>query len=187
MFGAYSCRTVDNQPGQKLSEHAFGNAVDVSGFGLADGRKIVVVRDWKHEGSQESAFLREAHAGACGVFTTVLGPGSDAYHYNHIHLDLAMHGRTNTGPRTYCRPAPPSNLLPPPGRPDGLPPAPEVEEPMDVASAKPHRRASLFAPSPVDLHGPNFAFPSSVGSEETQPVAPVLPADDAEAKSEPDE
>jgi len=173
VFGAYSCRTVDNQPGQKLSEHAFGNAVDVSGFGLADGRRIVVVRDWKRSDSQESAFLHEAHAGACGVFTTVLGPGADVFHYNHFHLDLAKHG----GARVYCRPAPAPNLTPP---------APDIEEPMDVASAKPHRKA-LFAEAPVDLHGPNFAFPSAVGAEEEQPVAPVLPADDAEAQSAPEE
>jgi hypothetical protein len=176
VFGAYSCRTVDNMAGQRLSEHAFGNAVDVSGFGLADGRKVIVVRDWKQTDTQESAFLHEAQAGACGVFTTVLGPGADAFHYNHLHLDLAMHGRTNTGLRRYCRPTPAPQLLPPPGTPDGLPPAPDVDEPMDVSSAK-TRRAPAFAASPVDLHGPNFAFPAAVGEQETELVAPVLPED----------
>jgi hypothetical protein len=181
VFGGYSCRSVDNQPGQKLSEHAFGNAVDVSGFGLADGRKIVIVRDWKRTDSQESAFLHEAHAGACGEFTTVLGPGSDAFHYNHFHLDLAMRGRG----RLYCRPTP--SVPPPAAAPDGLPPAPEIDEPQDVAAVRPRRKAPVFAQAPVDLHGPNFAFPSAVGAEEAQPVAPVLPADDAEAQSSPDE
>ena len=157
VFGAYSCRTVDNLAGQKLSEHAFGNAVDVSGFGLADGRKIVIVRDWKQQGTQEAAFLREAEGGACDVFTTVLAPGSDAFHYNHFHLDLAMHGRTGAGPRRYCRPAPSQDLLPPPG------------EPMDVAAA-PAR--------PVDLHGPDFAVSRQMGAEETELVAPVLPPED---------
>jgi hypothetical protein len=175
VFGAYSCRTVDNLPGEKLSEHSFGNAVDVSGFGLADGRKIVIVREWKKSDTQEAAFLHEAHAGACGYFTTVLGPGSDAFHYNHFHLDLAMHGRTNTGPRRYCKPTPAPNLLPPPGRPDGLPPAPDVDEPMDVAHAK-IRSAPSYAATPVDLHGPDFAFPSAPGTEETQLVPPTLPA-----------
>ena len=51
VFGAYSCRTVDNLAGEKLSEHAFGNALDVSGFTLTDGRKIVIVRDWKRDGT----------------------------------------------------------------------------------------------------------------------------------------
>ena len=110
-FGAYSCRSVDNIAGAQLSEHAFGNAIDVSGFKLADGRDIVVVRDWKKDDTQEAAFLHEIHAGACQSFTTVLGPGADVFHYNHLHLDLAMHGSTNTGPRRYCKPAPAPNLL----------------------------------------------------------------------------
>ena len=177
VFGGYSCRTVDNQPGERLSEHSFGNAVDVSGFGLADGRKIVVVRDWKRNDTQESAFLRDAHAGACGQFTTVLGPGADVFHYNHLHLDLAAHGRTNTGPRRYCKPAPSPDLLPPPGPPDGLPPAPDVEEPMDVAAAKPRHMRASYAAAPVDLHGPNFAIPAPVGARETL-LAPVLPDED---------
>jgi hypothetical protein len=176
VFGAYSCRTVDNLAGQRLSEHAFGNAVDVSGFVLSDGRKIVIVRDWKRTDTQESAFLHEAQAGACGLFTTVLAPGADPFHYNHFHLDLAMHGRTDTGPRTYCRPKPSQDLLPRPNRPDGLPPSPDVEEPMDVSGFRP-RHAPAFAASPVDLHGPNFAFPTAVGQQETELVAPVLPAE----------
>jgi hypothetical protein len=191
VFGGYSCRTVDNLAGEKLSEHAFGNAVDVSGFGLADGRKIVIVRDWKRTDTQESAFLHEAHAGACGEFMTVLGPGSDAFHYNHFHLDMAMRGRTNTGARRYCRPTPAPNLLPPPARPDGLPPAPEIDEPQDVAQAKPRHPAPAFAASPVDLHGPNFAFPSAIGAQETALEPPVLPpeqpADGPAAEGSPDD
>jgi hypothetical protein len=177
VFGAYSCRTVDNLAGQKLSEHAFGNAVDVAGFGLADGRKIVVVRDWKRDGSQESAFLHEAHAGACGPFTTVLGPGSDSFHYNHFHLDLALRGRTNASARLYCRPAPPPSLVPPP--------ALAPDEPQDVAAAPPRRKAPVFAEAPVDSQGPNLAFPSAIGTDESPAGAPA--ADDAEARASPDE
>jgi Extensin-like protein C-terminus len=136
-FGAYSCRSVDNIAGAQLSEHAFGNAIDISGFKLADGRVISIVEDWKKADSQESAFLHEVHAGACEHFTTVLGPGADVFHYNHIHMDLAMHGQTNTGPRRYCKPAPAPSLLPAPQAPDGLPPAPNLDEPMDVSRASP--------------------------------------------------
>src|SRR4051794_41088562 len=75
VFGAYSCRSVDNLAGTKLSEHAFGNAIDVSGFKFADGHEIVIARDWQKSDTQESAFLHEVHAGACQYFTTVLGPG----------------------------------------------------------------------------------------------------------------
>ena len=90
VFGAYSCRAIDNIAGAQLSEHAFGNAVDVAGFTLADGREIDFVHDWKKADGQEGAFLHEAHAGACQYFNTVLGPGADVFHYNHIHLDLGQ-------------------------------------------------------------------------------------------------
>jgi hypothetical protein len=166
-FGAYSCRSVDNIAGAQLSEHAFGNAIDVSGFKLADGRVISIVKEWKHADSQEAAFLREAHAGACQHFTTVLGPGADVYHYNHFHLDLAMHGSTNTGPRRYCKPVPSPDLLPAPAPIDNLPPAPDVEEPQDVAR---NDGAPLVAP--IDLHGPTGALPPPVGAY----AAPATPS-----------
>lgn len=43
---AYVCRPRNGVPGEKLSEHAFANAVDVSGFGWADGREITVLAGW---------------------------------------------------------------------------------------------------------------------------------------------
>ena len=75
------------------------------------GARSQFVRDWKKADTQEAAFLHEAHAGACQYFTTVLGPGADVFHYNHIHLDLANHGATNTGPRRICKPTPAPSLL----------------------------------------------------------------------------
>jgi hypothetical protein len=176
VFGAYSCRSVDNVPGARLSEHAFGNAVDVAGFTFADGREIDFARDWKKTDSPESAFLHEAHAGACGYFTTVLGPGADVFHYNHIHLDLANHGSTNTGPRRICKPTPAPGLVPAPAAPDGLPPAPDIDEPLDIA----HLSAPDPAAGPADVlmgpgKGPDAALPPApIG--ETVPAPPVLPA-----------
>jgi hypothetical protein len=134
-MGSLSCRSIDNLRGAKLSEHAFGNAMDVGGFVLADGREINVMRGWKGQDEQVRAFLREVQAGACGIFTTVLAPGSDSFHYNHIHLDLAMHGNTSTGPRRYCKPVPSPQFLPPPQRRDNLPDAPDIEEELDVAQS----------------------------------------------------
>ena len=174
-FGSYSCRSVDNLAGAQLSEHAFGNAIDISGFKLSDGREISVVHDWKREDTQEAAFLREAHAGACQQFTTILGPGADVFHYNHFHLDLAMHGSTNTGPRRICRPAPPSNLLPPPVQPDGLPPAPDIEEPLDVARVQPKPTPRFASGEPMDLQGLIVSLPP-IGSY-NKSLAPVLPDD----------
>jgi hypothetical protein len=99
--GSYACRTRNSQRGARLSEHAFGNAVDVMSFTLADGRRITVAQGWRGEPAERD-FLREVFVGACGTFTTVLGPGSDAFHYDHFHLDLARHDAR--GERRYCRP-----------------------------------------------------------------------------------
>jgi hypothetical protein len=174
-FGAYSCRSVDNIAGAPLSEHSFGNAIDISGFKLADGRLISIVQDWKKTDSQESAFLHEAHAGACQYFTTVLGPGADVFHYNHFHLDLAMHGSTNTGPRRYCKPAPSPNLTPAPAPVDGLPPAPDVEEPQDIA------QAGQGGDGPMALHGPTGELPAPVRTYDAAAPRPPAPTGDAYA------
>jgi hypothetical protein len=174
-FGAYSCRSVDNIQGAQLSEHAFGNAIDIAGFKLADGRNISIVEDWKKADSQEAAFLHEIHAGACQHFTTVLGPGADVFHYNHFHLDLAMHGSTNTGPRRYCKPLPSPELTPAPQRPDGLPPAPEIDEPQDVA------QAGAGAVGPMALHGVSEELPPAppayVASPAPEPRPPAATAE----------
>ncbi|MDB5570079.1 MAG: hypothetical protein JWN93_1262 [Hyphomicrobiales bacterium] len=136
-MGGYGCRPINNQRGASLSEHSFGNALDVGGFRLADGRKITVVQGWTRGDEQEKAFLREAHSGACEYFTTVLGPGSNALHYNHLHVDLAMHGNTSTGPRRYCRPVI-KEIAPPPRR-DDLPDPPMLEPELEIARAMPGR------------------------------------------------
>jgi Extensin-like protein C-terminus len=94
---------MNNKRGNRLSEHSFANAVDVGGFRLADGSIITVLKGWKG-GLEEQNFLREIHAGACRNFATVLGPGADAFHYDHFHMDLARHGRR--GDRSICRPYP---------------------------------------------------------------------------------
>ena len=112
-MGSYACRGMNAQAGAPLSEHSFGNALDIGGFVLADGREISIVRDWTHGDQQTKDFLAEVHGGSCRHFTTVLSPGSNAFHYNHIHVDLAMHGRN--GDRRICKPAP-RDVAPPPGQ-----------------------------------------------------------------------
>ena len=133
-MGSYSCRGINNMSGANLSEHAFGNAIDIGGFVLASGRELNVMRGFNGADEQERAFLHEAHAGACGHFTTVLGPGYNVFHYNHFHLDLAMHGSTSRGPRRYCKPVPQSSLPEAPKR-DNLPDPPPIDEEMDIARA----------------------------------------------------
>lgn len=100
-MASYGCRTRNNRPGGKLSEHSFGNGLDIGGFILTDGRTVSVLKDWRRGDPQAQAFLRDVHAGACGIFKTVLGPGADAFHENHLHLDLARH---NARQSVYCRP-----------------------------------------------------------------------------------
>jgi hypothetical protein len=141
-MGSYSCRGMNGQMGAQLSEHAFGNALDMGGFVLADGRSIAIVHDWTRGDEQTQAFLRDIHGGACEHFTTVLGPGSNVYHYNHIHVDLAMHGNTSSGPRRVCKPVP-QTTSPAPRR-DDLPDAPDLDEDIDMAQARPSSSA-MFA------------------------------------------
>ena len=88
--GSYSCRNQDSKWFATISEHAFGNAFDVMGFRFSDGRAISVAAGWKGD-PRDQAFLREIAVDACDYFTTVLAPGSDSYHANHIHIDLARH------------------------------------------------------------------------------------------------
>jgi len=98
-ISAYSCRGMNGNPNAHISEHAFGNALDIASFELADGRKITVERGW-HGAPEEQGFLRDVQAAACELFTTVLAPGSNVYHYNHIHVDLMR--RANGG--RICQP-----------------------------------------------------------------------------------
>ena len=119
--GSYSCRAMNNGTGtSRTSEHAYGNAVDVFSFRLNDNR-VVTVKDGWRGAPEEQAFLREIFVGACAHFSTVLGPGADAFHYDHFHIDLARHSKG----RHICKPVikyePNYNLPPPdPARPDRM-------------------------------------------------------------------
>ncbi|MFC4671289.1 extensin family protein [Seohaeicola nanhaiensis] len=90
---SYACRSRNNVKGARVSEHGKGNAIDISGFVLKSGKALSVLHDYSNNGP-----LGAARRAACGIFGTVLGPGSDRYHANHFHLDTA---RYRTG--AYCR------------------------------------------------------------------------------------
>lgn len=70
-----------------MSEHAWGNALDVMGFRFSQGDPIPVVPRMG-DGTIEEAFQRAVRAGACLDFATVLGPGSDEDHADHLHFDV---------------------------------------------------------------------------------------------------
>jgi len=82
-YDDYECRFRNRRNGGRVSEHGKGNAIDLRGFTLADGRFLGLTDPAAPKPVREA--LRQA---ACARFTTVLGPGSDGYHESHIHLDL---------------------------------------------------------------------------------------------------
>lgn len=92
----YACRTRNNRPGAKISEHGKGKAIDISGFTLSDGETVTVAQGWRDKGFGKR--LRKAWTEACGPFGTVLGPEADAHHRDHFHLDTAHHRGGS-----YCR------------------------------------------------------------------------------------
>jgi hypothetical protein len=97
-FGTYACRDVRGTGGTiagKRSEHAHANAVDISGFVLADGRRITLLNDWNASGPS-AQFLRVLHQSACKRFRTVLGPAYNAAHRDHFHFDMGGSG-------SFCR------------------------------------------------------------------------------------
>jgi hypothetical protein len=102
-LSSYACRRrggITRGP-VRISEHAFGNAIDIAAFILADGRRISVLRDWGSFSAlfdRKAAFLKEVHGKACGIFSTVLGPAANRAHRNHFHFDLGRGGRYK-----YCR------------------------------------------------------------------------------------
>lgn len=95
-YGTASCRRIGG--GERWSEHATGNAIDLGVFVLEDGRRISVLRGWQGSAA-EAAFLREVRDAACSTFATVLSPDYNAAHADHLHLDQAGRGRG----WTFCR------------------------------------------------------------------------------------
>ena len=119
---AYMCRQRLGSSTERLSEHSFANALDISAFVTSDGRSIDVLTRWgptkrdrqaqaapdagagearpvrdiaplDGNTTKEERFLRSIHEGACGTFGTVLGPEANEAHRNHLHLDLAARRR----------------------------------------------------------------------------------------------
>ncbi len=86
-IGSYSCREMVGAGGSYVSEHAFGDALDIAAFTLADGRTVTVKDGW-HGSPEEQGFLHDVQGYACETFSTVLAPGYNVYHYDHIHVDL---------------------------------------------------------------------------------------------------
>ena len=89
----YECRNRNGDTTTKISEHAFGNAVDIASFNLP-GKKNFPVANVAKSQNAESRWLMALRISACGYFTTVLGPGSNEAHAEHYHFDLGIHGKS---------------------------------------------------------------------------------------------
>lgn len=87
-IGSYNCRNVAGT--EYRSEHATGNAIDISGFTLAGGRTISILKDWDSKDPATRAFLRQVRDGSCDLFSTVLSPDYNKAHADHFHLDMAQ-------------------------------------------------------------------------------------------------
>ncbi len=92
-MGSYNCRNVAGS--ERRSAHATANAIDVSGFILADGRRITIKGNWTTGTGAERRFLAAIHTSACKRFGTVLGPAYNPAHADHLHLELSG--------RAFCR------------------------------------------------------------------------------------
>jgi hypothetical protein len=89
----FICRTRYDRPDEVLSEHAKGNAIDIASFVLVDQTRIPV-RQEPSDSAMSRNLIRTLRTTACGYFTTILGPGSNASHADHLHFDLGLHGKT---------------------------------------------------------------------------------------------
>jgi hypothetical protein len=90
-FGTYSCRNINDRERGRRSEHATANAIDISGFVLADGRQITLRSGWNGNNRRHEAFLRAVRDGACGFFDVVLSPDYNAAHHDHFHFDMGRY------------------------------------------------------------------------------------------------
>jgi hypothetical protein len=86
-LSSYSCRPIRTPEGttSRMSTHATGEAIDITGFVMDNGRRITLVSDWDG-GEDAKVFLREVRDGSCRWFSTTLGPDFNSLHQDHFHF-----------------------------------------------------------------------------------------------------
>jgi hypothetical protein len=162
-FDSFDCRGRNRVVGAKMSEHGRANALDVRGLKLANGQSIALTERSTPRELRERVLLS-----VCSRFTTVLGPGSDGYHEDHIHLDLAER-RNNY---KICQwsvwdPLPPIAPVMPAVRPDEAPP-------RETAEGKPADAAPEAKPAESKAAEPAVAAPET--TEKLEADHPVVKA-----------
>ena len=103
----FVCRRRYGAKTGKLSEHAFGNAIDIVAFRFdaqGDAARFDV-EPYEDMDDAEAGYLDAVRKAACGYFTTILGPGSNAAHADHLHFDLGRmftNGKRRDNPYRIC-------------------------------------------------------------------------------------
>jgi hypothetical protein len=165
-YDSYECRGRNRVVGAQLSEHGRANALDVRGFKLADGRSIGLTDRTVPRELRETVLQS-----VCARFPTVLGPGSDWYHEEHIHLDLME--RRNSSYRicqwNVWEPLPQIAPLLPAERPEEAPPREVASAPGD---AKPETKPEV-QPEGKSEAAPGAKAPDAAESDDraSQPAA----------------
>lgn len=161
-FDSFECRGRNRIADAKLSEHGKANALDVRGLKLTSGKFISLT-----DRTEAREVREQVLQSVCTRFSTVLGPGSDWYHEDHIHLDLA---ERRSGYRicqwTIYDPLPVVAPLLPAERPDEAPPR---EVAAGQGGEHPPAAAAATAPPPAQAE-PRAAEPEGA---EPEPAAPV--------------
>jgi hypothetical protein len=86
--GGHECRRRNRGLEGPVSEHATGKALDIFAFTFAGEKPALKLVVEKPEGLVQNRFLEAVRQSSCGAFSTSIGPGSDAAHANHLHLDI---------------------------------------------------------------------------------------------------
>jgi len=153
-FDSFECRGRNRVPGAALSEHGRANALDVRSLRLANGQSISLADRVVSRGLRES--VRQS---VCARFSTVLGPGSDGYHEDHIHLDLMeRHNNYKICQWDVWDPLPKIAPLLPAERPDEAPPR-EVATTSGAAKPDPTKSDALKS-EPAELEAPEIRPPT---------------------------
>ncbi len=87
-LGTYACRNINHAATGRRSRHATADAIDISGFQLADGRRLTLTGDWSSGDAGRAAFLRAVRDAACRWFDVTLSPDYNPLHYDHFHFDM---------------------------------------------------------------------------------------------------
>jgi hypothetical protein len=153
-FDSYECRSFNRIAGAHLSEHGRANALDVRAFKLADGRSIALTDRTVPRELRENVL----HS-VCARFSTVLGPGSDGYHEEHIHLDLMeRHNNYKICQWNVWDPLPQIAPLLPAERPEEAPPRQVAAGPD---AAKPETKPERASGTKPETKAPDASAPDN--------------------------